>query len=88
MHLTPLELIERISALVPPPRIHRHRYFGVLTPNSPLRAAVSALATPVMQVVVQIEPAISGAGSPGLAPLGHAMPLPPEPAPSKRSPAH
>ena len=28
--LTPLELIERIAALVPPPRIHRHRYFGVL----------------------------------------------------------
>jgi hypothetical protein len=24
--LTPLELIERIVALVPPPRIHRHRY--------------------------------------------------------------
>jgi len=28
--LTPLELIERIAALVPPPRTHRHRYFGVL----------------------------------------------------------
>ena len=29
---------------MPPPRIHRHRYFGVLAPNSPLRAAVTALA--------------------------------------------
>jgi len=29
---------------VPPPRIHRQRYFGVLAPNSPLRAAVTALA--------------------------------------------
>jgi len=29
---------------VPPPRIHRHRYFGVLAPNAPLRAAVTALA--------------------------------------------
>ncbi len=40
----PLELIERIAALVPPPRIHRHRYFGVLAPHSSLRAAVTALA--------------------------------------------
>jgi hypothetical protein len=39
LHLTPLELIARIAALVPPPRTHRHRYFGVLAPNSPLRAA-------------------------------------------------
>ena len=42
--LTPPELIERIAALVPPPRTHRHRYFGVLAPNSPLRASVTALA--------------------------------------------
>jgi hypothetical protein len=34
LHLTPLELIDRIAALVPPPRTHRHRYFGVLAPNS------------------------------------------------------
>jgi hypothetical protein len=44
--LTPLELTERIAALVPPPRTHRHRYFGVLAPNSPLRAAAVALAAP------------------------------------------
>ena len=58
--LTPLELIERIAALVPPPRTHRHRYFGVLAPNSPLRAAAVALATPAQptkQIVVQPEPA-------------------------------
>jgi hypothetical protein len=42
--LSPLELIERIAALVPPARQHRHRYFGVLAPNAPLRAAVTALA--------------------------------------------
>ncbi|MGH8848541.1 MAG: transposase, partial [Polaromonas sp.] len=42
--LTPLGLIDRIAALVPPPRTHRHRYFGVLAPHSPLRAAVTALA--------------------------------------------
>ncbi len=43
--LTPLELIDRIAHLVPPPRMHRDRYFGVLAPNSPHRAAVTALAT-------------------------------------------
>lgn len=42
--LSPLELIERIAALVPPPRTHRHRYFGVLAPNSPLRDVVTAMA--------------------------------------------
>jgi len=42
--LTPLELLDRLAALVPPPRLHRHRYFGVLAPNSPLRPAVTALA--------------------------------------------
>ena len=42
--LTPLELIGKVAALVPPPRTHRHRYYGVLAPNSPLRAAVTALA--------------------------------------------
>jgi len=26
-----------VAALVPPPRMQRHRYFGVLAPNSPLR---------------------------------------------------
>ena len=41
--LTPLELIKRIAQLVPPPRTHRHRYYGVLAPNSPLRAAVTAI---------------------------------------------
>ena len=42
--LTPLELIDKIAALVPPPRAHRHRYYGVLAPNSSLRAAVTAMA--------------------------------------------
>jgi hypothetical protein len=28
--LTPLELIDRLATRVPPPRIHRRRYFGVL----------------------------------------------------------
>jgi hypothetical protein len=46
LRLTPFELIARIAALIPPPRIHRHRYFGVLAPNAPLRDQVTALALP------------------------------------------
>lgn len=85
LHLTPLELIARIAALVPPPRTHRHRYFGVLAPNSPFRAAVTAMAQPPTR---QTEPAITGEGVPGVVPLGHAIPPTPEPAPPKRAPAH
>jgi hypothetical protein len=40
--LTPLELIDHLAALIPPPRLHRHGYHGVLAPNSPLRAAATA----------------------------------------------
>jgi hypothetical protein len=42
--LTPLELIDRLAALIPPPHTHRHRYHGVLAPNATLRAAVTTLA--------------------------------------------
>lgn len=42
--LTPLELLSRLAALIPPPRVHRHRYAGVLAPHSPWRAAVTAWA--------------------------------------------
>ncbi len=40
--LTPLELIDHLAALIPPPRLHRHRYHGVLAPNSPVRAVATA----------------------------------------------
>ena len=63
--LSPLELIDRIAALVPPPRTRRHRYFGVLAPNSPLRAAVTALATSAQPATVQAEPATTGEDTPG-----------------------
>ena len=41
LRLTPLELLERLAALIPPPRLHRHHYHGV-APNSPQRAQVTA----------------------------------------------
>ena len=73
LHLTPLELIERIAALVPPPRTHRHRYFGVLAPNSPLRAAVTAMAMPAVaqQATAQTARAVTEAGAPSATSLGH-----------------
>ena len=83
LHLTPLELIDRIAALVPPPRTHRHRYFGVLAPNSPLRAAVTAFVTPAQPATVQAKPVITTEGATGVA-----LPAQPEPVPPKRSPTH
>ncbi len=46
LQLTPLELIDRIAALVPSPRTHQHRYLGALAPNSQLRAAVTTMSAP------------------------------------------
>ena len=37
LSLTPLEFLERLALLIHPPRIHRHRYHGVLAPNARLR---------------------------------------------------
>jgi hypothetical protein len=41
--LSPLQLLERLVAFVPPPRMHRHRYHGVLAPHAGLRSAVVAI---------------------------------------------
>ena len=73
--LTPLELIERIAALVPPPRTHRHRYYRVLAPNSPLRCAVTAMARAAQVAPAQVAVGHSGTGegAPGLAQLGNAL---------------
>ena len=38
--LSPMELIEKLAALVPPPRQNLVRYHGVLAPHSKMRAAV------------------------------------------------
>ena len=43
LSLTPLEFLERLALLIHPPRIHRHRYHGVLAPNAKLRFQVIAL---------------------------------------------
>ena len=42
LRLSASEFLDRVAALVSPPHKHRHRYFGVLAPNSPWRAQVVA----------------------------------------------
>ena len=37
--MSPLEFMQRVSALVPRPRLHLIRFHGVLTPNAKLRSA-------------------------------------------------
>jgi hypothetical protein len=44
--LSPLELLDRLSKLVTPPRLHKHRYCGVLAPNAKLRKKVIESAGP------------------------------------------
>jgi hypothetical protein len=36
--LTALELLDRLAALIPPPRRHRHYYADVFAPHAALRA--------------------------------------------------
>jgi hypothetical protein len=42
--LEPLDLMARLAALLPPPRMHLTRYHGVCAPRSKLRAAVTPAA--------------------------------------------
>jgi Putative transposase/Transposase zinc-binding domain len=42
IQLTPLDFIEKIVALIPPPHRHRRHYHGVFAPSSPLRQKVAA----------------------------------------------
>jgi len=94
--LTPLELIARIVQPVPPPRTHRHWYYGVLAPNSPLRAAVPAKVQDASVVTPEVGSplpgdahtetgttvAVAGAGP------GMAVPSEPQAKPKPHSPSH
>jgi len=39
-----LRFLDRLAKILPPPRLHRHRYRGVFAPNAPLRPLVTARA--------------------------------------------
>jgi hypothetical protein len=41
-----MELLDRLAALIPPPRRHRHTYAGVFAPNSKWRPLVAGTAGP------------------------------------------
>jgi hypothetical protein len=86
--LTPLELINRIAQLVPPPRTHRHRYYGVLAPNSPLRGAVTAMAQVALPLHVPVPPAQLVQNSSMVVQPGTAAPTEPPPKPKPRPSAH
>ena len=58
--LSPLELIEKLAALVPPPRLNLVRYHGVLAPNASERK--------------QVVPALPVADEPSLEPTAVASP--------------
>ncbi len=55
--LSPLQLLERIARFVPPPRMHRHRYHGVLAPNARARSAVIAIGRPKAESPPPVDPA-------------------------------
>jgi hypothetical protein len=57
--LEPLELMARLAALVPSPRMHLTRYHGVFAPHSKLRAAV----TPAYRGAGLARQGLSAAGS-------------------------
>ena len=44
IQLDPIEFIDKIAALIPPARRHRHHYHGAFAPNSPLRPCVTKVA--------------------------------------------
>jgi len=68
--LSPLQLLERLVAFVPPPRMHRHRYHGVLAPHAGLRAVVVAIGRAPAQApsLADPEPAPLASGSRGESP--------------------
>ncbi len=74
--LTPLELLGALANFVPPPRVHRHRYHGVLAPNARLRPHVVALGRP--ERVLELPAPESSVASPSVSP---------EPAPTRASTA-
>ncbi|MBK7670274.1 MAG: transposase [bacterium] len=68
LQLTPIELLDRLAQLVTPPRLHKHRYCGVLAPNAALRAAVTASAGPAGATLQLLEQARASMGLPSASP--------------------
>ena len=54
--LEPLDLLARLAALVPPPRMHLTRFHGVFAPHSKLRSAVTPAHRGVGSKAVPVDP--------------------------------
>jgi hypothetical protein len=65
--LEPLDLMARLAALVPTPRMHLTRYHGVFAPHSQYRAAV----TPAHRGRGAPQPLVSGAEAAKASPPRH-----------------
>jgi hypothetical protein len=52
--MAPLELLQRLAAIIPPPRTNLVRYFGVLAPNAALREKVVSSAGPSAALFEQL----------------------------------
>jgi hypothetical protein len=61
----PLELLERLAALTPRPRINLVLYYGVFAPHARHRARVVAAASGDPGVTTTAAPARGGGGAPG-----------------------
>jgi Putative transposase len=55
--LSPLELLEKLAALIPPPRVHQVRYGGCLAAHSTLRGAITP--TPRQQGIETVARPVS-----------------------------
>jgi len=77
LRLSALEFLDRLATILPPPRIHRHRYHGVFAPNAPLRPLVTARTQEDNALAAQLP-------GPGLPlPETHSVP-PPQPEGAER----
>ena len=50
--LSPFEFLDRLAALIPPPRKHRHRYHGVFAPNHPSGEIRKALKADLVLIII------------------------------------
>jgi len=88
LRLSALEFLDRLAKILPPPRIHRHRYHGVFAPNAPLRPLVTARAREDNTLAPQVPgPSLPLPGTPTASlPVSEApAPQPPDTAPSRPS---
>jgi hypothetical protein len=60
--LSPTEFLKRVAKLIPPPRKHRHHYFGAIAPNSKLRPYVIKEAGPAAKTEFTLKEAIQKMG--------------------------